>query len=478
MARPPADNCCSGFTRTEAMRAAIAAGRQGGREWSAREWDPRMPIPAGAGLDRRRFLLAAAGGLVSVYGAGRLGLGLGGQALSQGVAQAATVQGSSSPILVSIFLAGGVDALSVLAPTEDPTYRALRPSLAVSPGQGIPFAEDPRLSWGPAAAGFASLHSAGKLTVFPGIGYADPDMSHFTSRHYWEVGAADTRLVTGWLGRYLDQVGTATNPLQGLSMDSQMNPTLATAVNPVAAIDLPENFSLWLRNVWGDVFTQTLDAASALGDAHRGSHDPAIAQVAGAASEVGVVRRALAPFRAADGKPAYTVPVTYPASAKSDFPQRLAGLAAMIQAGLPLRCVALTPETQFDTHASQSDTFTPGLTLIADAIAAFQADLEARGIADRVLVHVWSEFGRRAQENGGLGTDHGAAGVGMLIGTRATGTMVGEWPALTSLDANGNQKENVDFRGVYCSLLEQWFDHDAASVIPDARTFARYPLIR
>ncbi|HEX3975648.1 MAG TPA: DUF1501 domain-containing protein [Solirubrobacteraceae bacterium] len=435
-----------------------------------------MPMPAGSGIDRRRFLLGAAGGLVSVYGAGRLGLG--GRALSEGIAQAATAQSSSSPILVSIFLAGGVDALSVLAPTEDPTYRKLRPTLAVSPSDGIPFAEDPRLSWGPAAAGFAQLHSAGKLTVFPGIGYRDPDMSHFTSRHYWEVGAADTRVMTGWLGRYLDQVGTGSNPLQGLSMDSEMNPTLATAVNPVAAIDLPESFSLWLHDVWGDVFNLTLDSASAMGDAHRRAADAAIAQVAGAASEVGVVRRALAPFRNADGKPTYTAPVTYPASTTSDFPQRLAGLAAMIAAGLPLRCVALTPETQFDTHATQSETFTPGLTTIAEAIAAFQADLEARGIADRVLVHVWSEFGRRAQENGGHGTDHGAAGVGMLIGTRATGTMVGEWPALTNLDASGNQKENVDFRGVYCSLLEQWFDHDAASVIPDARTFARYSLVR
>jgi uncharacterized protein (DUF1501 family) len=476
MGRPPAENCCSGFTRTEALRAAIAAGRSGEQGWSGREWDPRMPMPAGTGMDRRRFLLGATGGLMSVYGAARLGLG--GQALSEGIAQAATVQGPSSPILVSIFLAGGVDALSVLAPTEDPTYRKLRPTLAVSPSQNTPFAEDPRLSWGPAAAGFAQLHSAGKLTVFPGIGYRDPDMSHFTSRHYWEVGAADTRVMTGWLGRYLDQVGTGSNPLQGLSLDGEMNPTLATAVNPVAAIDLPESFSLWLRDVWGDVFSLTLDAASAMGDAQRRAHDPAIAQAAGAASEVGVVRRALAPFRDADGKPAYTAPVTYPQDSKSDFPQRLAGLAAMIAAGLPLRCVALTPETQFDTHATQGETFGPGLTTISQALAAFQADLEARGIADRVLVHVWSEFGRRAQENGGRGTDHGAAGVGMLIGTRASGTMVGEWPSLDRLDANGNQKENVDFRGVYCSLLEQWFDHDAASVIPDARTFARYPLIR
>src|SRR5262249_20883259 len=181
-----------------------------------------------------------------------------------------------------------------------------------------------------------------KLTVFPGIGYTSPDMSHFTSRHYWEVGATETRLVTGWLGRYLDVVGTPTNPLQGLSMDGAMYPTLATARNPVAAIDKPEDFSLWLSGVWGDVFDWTLDSASSLGQRQRGSHDPAIAQVAEAAAEVGIVRRALAPLRDSNGNPAYTSPVAYPKSADSDFPQRLAGLAAMLARGLPLRCVALT----------------------------------------------------------------------------------------------------------------------------------------
>jgi uncharacterized protein (DUF1501 family) len=471
MARRPPQSCCDGFTRAEAMRSALAAGDR----VNARECDPRMPIPAGAGIDRRKFLLGAAGGLVSVYGAGRLGLG--GRALAEGIAQAATLQGPSEPILVSIFLAGGIDALSVLAPTEDPTYRKLRPTLAVSPSSGIPFTEDPALSWGPTAAAFAQLHDAGKMTVFPGIGYTDPDMSHFTSRHYWEVGAASTRLVTGWLGRYLDRVGSPANPLQGLSMDGEMNPTLATAVNPVAAIDRPETFQLWLQDVWGDVFSLTLDSASSLGDAQRRSGDPAIAQVAEAASEVGYVRRALAPFRSASGGPSYTSPVTYPTSGQSDFPQRLAGLAAMISAGLPLKCVALTPETQFDTHSGQAQTFDTGLPVIAEAIAAFQADLEARGIADRVLVHVWSEFGRRALENGSGGTDHGAAGVSMLIGSRVAGGMVGEWPSLAQLDPNGNQIENVDFRGVYCSLLEQWFGEDAAAVIPDAGRFARYQLV-
>ncbi len=193
-------------------------------------------------------------------------------------------------------------------------------------------------------------------------------------------------------------------------------------------MDRPENFSLWMEGVWGDVFSLALDSTARLGAGQRHARDPAIAQVAEAAAESGIVRRALAPFADSDGKPTYTSPVTYPTAAEGDFPQRLAGLAAMIAAGLPLRCVALTPEIQFDTHASQTATLAPGVTMVGEAIAAFQADLEARGLADRVLIHVWSEFGRRAQENGSGGTDHGAAGLSMLIGSRVTGRMIGEQP--------------------------------------------------
>ena len=465
-----ARTCCDGFSRSEALRRAIASGSPR----SPREWDPRMPVPAGTGMDRRRFLLGAAGGLLSVYGAERLGLT--NRVLGDGIAAAAA--GPSSPVLVSVFLAGGIDALSVLAPVNDGTYRKLRPTLAVSPGSGAAFREDPRLEWHPSAASLGKLHDAGKMTVFPGIGYTDPDLSHFTSRHYWEVGATETRLVTGWLGRYLDLVGSPTNPLQGLSMDGAMNPTLATARNPVAAIQKPEDFSLWLEGVWGNIFNYTLDSAAGLGDAQRHSGDPAIAQVAEAASEVGVVRRALAPFRDKNGNAAYHSPVVYPTSPDSDFPGRLAGLAAMLAAGLPVRCVAVTADGQFDTHSAQEQPFDSGLSLVADSLLAFQSDLEARGIADRVLVHVWSEFGRRVEENGSKGTDHGAGGVSMLIGTRTTGTMVGEFPGVTRLDENGNLIENVDFRGVYASLLEQWFGHDAASVIPGAARFKRYTLLR
>jgi uncharacterized protein (DUF1501 family) len=170
--------------------------------------------------------------------------------------------------------------------------------------------------------------------------------------------------------------------------------------------------------------------------------------------------------------------VAYP---KSDdgFPNKLAGLAAMLAAGLPLRVVALSAPGEYDTHSDAAGALAEGLQLTADSLLAFQRDLEARGIADRVLVHVWSEFGRRAEENGSAGTDHGAAGVGFLIGTRASGQMVGEFPGLKSgLDDDGNLVETADFRAVYASLLEQWLNVDAARIIPGASSFTRPTLVR
>ena len=247
----------------------------------------------------------------------------------------------------------------------------------------------------------------------------------------------------------------------------------------MAAIDRPENFSVWIPGVWGDVYNAGVEAMSQLGQVQSRAADPALAQVAGVAAEIGIMRKQLAQFRDPDGNPTYRSPVKYPAATSdSDFPQVLAGLAAMLAAGLPLHCVAVTAPGLFDTHSEQATPFSEGLQLTADSLAAFQADLEARGLADRVLTHVWTEFGRRPEQNGSNGTDHGAGGVSMLIGARAHGTMVGEWPGLQKLDVNGNLLSNVDFRSVYSSLLEQWFSFDAAAVIPGAKQLPRYQLVK
>jgi uncharacterized protein (DUF1501 family) len=421
-----------------------------------------MPTPAGTGLTRRGFVARSVGLALTVYGAGRLGV------FDEGIAAAASAP--QQPILVTVFLQGGADALTLLSPQADPLYRKLRPSLAV--GGGTPFAEDTSLMWHPALAPLAQLHGEGKVSVLPAVGYDHPDQSHFTSRHFWEVGATDTRLLTGWLGRYLDAAGTADNPLQGLSLTGSLQPALATAKVPVAAIDGPGQYDFWTPGVWGEVQARMLDAIGLLG--HVGGRDQAMRTAASVTSQAATLRKQLEPFA---GEPAATPAVPYPTG--DSFPQGLQGLAAMIAAGLPLRCVALEASGEYDTHASQAAALGPALQTTATSLYAFQRDLEARGIADRVLTLVWTEFGRRAKENGSGGTDHGAAGTGFLIGTRAAGTQVGEFPGLAAgLDEDGNLKATADFRAVYAALLEQWLSFDAERILPHASSFARPTLVK
>jgi uncharacterized protein (DUF1501 family) len=440
-----AHNCCEDFTRSR---------------------HPRAPEPAGRGLDRRQFVLRTAGLLMTVYGATRLPIA----ALQEGVAAAAP----PDRVLVSVFMAGGIDSLSVLAPVGDPNYRKLRPKLALGESQGSPFGEDGRLRWHPSAAGFATLHGEGKTSVMPALGYEHPDQSHFNSRHFYEVGALQPRLATGWMGRFLDRVGAMDNPLQGLALSGDLAPALASARVPVAAIRSPGDYDFGAPGVWGAVEGAMIEAFQAIGSAHAGAKDAAMRTAGGVAVQSARLRQQLLPF---DGKQVQS-PVPYPAEDDSGFSERLAALAAMLAGGLPVRCVALNAPGDYDTHDSQPEDLTRNLKATADGLLAFQRDLEARGLADRVLVQVWSEFGRRAEENGSDGTDHGAAGLGLLIGSRARGQMVGEFTGLERLDEDGNLRASMDFRAVYCALLEQWFGHDAAPVVPEAARFGRPALVR
>src|SRR3954452_25120396 len=252
---------CTDFNRAQLLRATAA---RAGRGLPAIE--PGMPDPAGTGLDRRAFLLRGAGLALSVYGASRLGL----DQLEAGVAQAAGPVGGA-PVLVNVFLPGGVDSLSVLAPVGDSRYRTLRPTLALNGGEGAAFAEDARLMWHPAAAGLAQLHAEGKVSVLPAVGYDHPDQSHFTSRHFWEVGALDSGSRLGWLGRYLDVVGDVDNPLQGIALDASLAPSLASARVPVSAISKPSDYSFWASNIGDPTVAPMMEAYGRLGAIAGGS---------------------------------------------------------------------------------------------------------------------------------------------------------------------------------------------------------------
>jgi len=451
--RHQSHSCCDGYTRSQLLRSAAA---EAGKGLPAIEQG--MPEPAGTGLSRRRFLSRSAGMALAIYGASKIPL----SAFETGIAQAA--QGDK--ILVSVFFDGGIDSLSVLAPVEDSRYTQLRPNLALPPGAGATFGEDPSLQWHPAAAALATLHAEGKVSVFPAIGYDDPDQSHFTSRHYYEIGELAVGYRTGWLGRYLDAVGDDENPLQGLSMDGLLSPMIATAEKPVAAIDSVDGYDLWAR-VGDPVESEMFRSFARFGSLPADS--PALGHVRRATAQTDKLRQDLA------GVSEFTSPVAYP---DNWFSHKLAGLAAYIGFGLPIRVVTIRAPGGYDTHADQADDLESNLRETCEGILAFQRDLEARGLADRVMVEMWSEFGRRPVENGSLGTDHGAAGCAFVIGSKAKGEMVGEFPGLTSLDSDDNLLATSDFRGMYCSLLEQWLEFDAEAIIPGAAGFARPTLVK
>jgi uncharacterized protein (DUF1501 family) len=424
-----------------------------------------MPSPAGTGLSRRSFLLRTGGLALSVYGASLLSP----RAFVDGIAEAASSQGK---VLVSVFLEGGIDALSVLSPVDDDNYRRLRPTLRLAPGAGPAWTEDSRLQWHPSAKPLHQLHGEGKVTVFPGIGYTNADQSHFTSRHYWEVGELSVHTNTGWLGRLLDAVGNDDNPLQGLSLDGSLSPSLATARVPVAAT-WGARYDLWAPGVWGDVEDLMFESFGRLGNAAERSRDPQLQGAGRVVRQASTLRSQLHEF--SDN---IVSPVPYPDD--EHFSQSLAGLAAMLDAGLPITVASVGAPGSYDTHDEQNGSFGGDLARTCDGLLAFQRDLEARNLDDRVLTLVWSEFGRRPEENGNgtaAGTDHGAGGNAFLIGTAAKGKMVGEWPGLNSLDEDDNLRATADFRSVYCSLLEQWFGVDSAAVIPGATGFARPALI-
>jgi uncharacterized protein (DUF1501 family) len=343
----------------------------------------------------------------------------------------------------------------------------LRPNLKQAENSNLTFSEDSRLQWHPGAASLQTLHKEGKVAAFPAIGYDHPDQSHFTSRHYYEVGELDIGSHAGWLGRYLDVVGDEENPLQGLSMDGTLSPMIATTQKPVAAISSVDSYDMWTQYTGEPIDAEMYKTFAAFGALP--SDSAAMLQVRRATAQTEKVREELTGVGEIESL------VTYP---ETDFAHKLAGLANYLDRGLPVRVVTLRAAGGYDTHSGQTEDLAKYLTETCEGILAFQRDLEARGLEDRVMIEMWSEFGRRPEENGSAGTDHGAAGCAFVIGSRSQGQMVGEFPGLTNLDEAENLKVTSDFRAMYCSLLEEWMGFDSAQIIPGASGFTKPKLVK
>jgi uncharacterized protein (DUF1501 family) len=271
---------CKEHSRAAVMREAAAGN-------GLRPIEPGMPMPAGTGLSRRAFLARSSGLALAVFGGGAFAP----RAFEEGIADAMGAARQNS-VLISVFLDGGLDTLALLAPAADAAYQALRPTLKMAPDAGFAFRDDPRLQWHSAAAPLKALHEEDKLTVVPAIGYSSPNQSHFTSRHFYEVGELNESGQVGWLGRWLDRNGRADNPLQGLSLDTTLAPALAAASMPVAAVASPTNFALGTDGVGAGVKTSMNQAYGTLGRLATG--DPQLAVARGAAAQVVGIQESLA----------------------------------------------------------------------------------------------------------------------------------------------------------------------------------------
>ncbi len=365
---------------------------------------------------------------------------------------------------------GGMDALSVLAPVNDPVYRDLRKDgIRLDEGDGPEFAEDdsPHVASASDRAGQPS--PCRQAQRHAAIGYTDPDQSHFTSRHYWEVGELDPNERTGWLGRLIDVIGVDDNPIQGLSLDGWLLPSLATASKPVAAID-GSSYDLWAPGVWGDVEPLMFEAVQTMGQTAAGSGDLGRVSAGKTADQSIELRGTL------DGFGEVTVPSVYP-DPDHWFCQNLSSLSAMIDADLPIRCVSVQRTGRL-RHPRQ-----PG----GDLRRRHRHHVRhARRIPGRprgpgpgrprdhprlfgVRPPPRAERQRHRSRRGRRRLRHG------LPASRA------RWSASSraspQLDEDDNVLHTSDFRSLYCSILEQWFDVDAAQIIPGASSFARPQII-
>jgi uncharacterized protein (DUF1501 family) len=356
--------------------------------------------------------------------------------------------------LVVIELAGGNDGLNTVIPYADETYYKVRPVLAIKREDALVIT--PELALHPTLGPFAELYQAGKVAIVQGVGYPNPNYSHFRAMEILKSAVPDRYEPIGWLGRYLDLVGgSADTEFTGVRIGGSPDHTLRTQHLPVPVVQSAEAYQIQTDPRFPGDRTNRLNAFELLnqGDAHGRAMLPLIQDTAEAAY---VSSRQLAELVSK-----YSPAVDYPQ--QNGLAQGLKLLAQIITADVGMQ-VGYVTIGGFDTHANQAPQHRNLLAQFAAAVRAFQEDLEAHGVADRVMVLVTSEFGRRVAENGSGGTDHGSAENFFIIGAPVKGGLYGRRPSLTDLD-NGNFKFTTDFRSVYATILADWFKGDVAAVL-------------
>ena len=390
--------------------------------------------------------------------------------------------GKDGTILVILQMAGGNDGLNTVVPFTNDHYQKARPRLGLA-GKSVLKLND-ELGFHPSLAGFKSLYDAGQLSVVQGIGYPNPNRSHFRSTDIWQTATDSNQFSRhGWLGRYFDNACKGSDPAVGVSIGRQM-PLAFAAKKPLGvSLDNPANY----RFISTDrpdademaTMEETFRKLNA-GDEEANS-GATIGSVSGTIMHEGssldyLERTALdaqiSSDKIRDASNKVQNLATYPAT---QLANSLKLVARLIGGSLPTR-IYYVSQGGYDTHSTQAGAHDRLLKDLGDSVKAFLDDIQAQGNRERVLLMTFSEFGRRVQENGSAGTDHGAASVMFVAGSKVKAGLQGKYPSLAPGDLhNGDLKYTTDFRNVYAAVLEQWLRTESAPVL--GRKFSPLSLV-
>jgi uncharacterized protein (DUF1501 family) len=360
------------------------------------------------------------------------------------------------PVLVVLQMSGAYDALNTFIPYSDPMYMEYRPVLKVEPEDVL--AVNDEVGFHPAMAPLKTMYDEGKVAVLQGIGYPNPIRSHFRSMDIWHTAEPNKVITEGWLGKAIRDLDPHhENVLTAVNFGRGLPRALAAPGVSVASVGKLETYGVLTGIKGEDQRTQALDIFAK-------TYSPLIGT--GAVNDY-LSQTGLDALKGADiltsALDTYESTVTY---GRDPFAQWLKNIAQVHLAGFGTRVLytSLNPGT-FDTHANQATMLPKLWGEVTDAISAFYQDLKEHDANEEVVMLLFTEFGRRVQENGS-GTDHGSGGVAFVIGDAVNGGLYGEYPSLEygKLD-EGDLQWNNDFRCTYATLLEQWMGLDAPAIL-------------
>jgi len=382
----------------------------------------------------------------------------------------ARAQGAHSRNLVVLYLSGGNDALSMLVPYNDAAYYSRRLNLAVPSGSVLQVGADSSgkaLGLHPRLTGLRQIFFDGRLALIQRTGYPNQSRSHFQGTDIWSTADPGNSSGLGWVGRYLDSLPSPVDPLVGWNTTGNLPRVLQSNHVSVPAIPSASGYAFASPNPAGSAEAAAERATAVRISSHVPINRPELAFVYGSS------QAALATIDRVAAVGTYSGTVTYPNN--NGFAQALKAVAGAMVRSIGTKIFYVTTGG-FDTHSQQGvNTAGSYVNLMAnlnDGLLLFYTDLRNQGLLDDTLVLTFSEFGRRIDENGSLGTDHGAATLMMAIGGRVSGGLYGTAANLSPGASNPTLENNsadvryeTDFRSVYARVIDQWLGADSRAIL-------------